>query len=114
MTEIKSPVPRTQMTLRERSIRSQLTQLFSSQAMTKGSFLSRKKSCGKPTCKCARGEGHPTLCLVVLEKGKQRQIFIPEPLHQTVKEWVARYQKVKALQEELCQIYWNKMRNREV
>lgn len=102
------------MTARERNLRSRLNKILSSQAMTKGSLLYRKKTCGNEACKCAHGEGHPTLCLVIREGGKQKQIFVPQHLHQTIKDWVACYQKVKELQEELCGVYWKKLQNREV
>lgn len=114
MTVIRQNTSRAKMTARERQLRSQLTQIFSSQAFTKGSLLYRRRTCGVPTCRCARGEGHPALCLVIREEGKQRQIFIPPPLHETVREWVGRYQKVKTLQEELGRLYWKKLQKREV
>lgn len=107
-------VPRAKMSPRERHLRSQLTKILSAHAMTKGSLLYRKSVCGKASCRCAQGEGHPTLCLVVREKGKQRQIFIPQQLHEVVRDWVARYQKVKEFQEELCQLYWERLQKREV
>lgn len=114
MTDTHQDVPKAKMTTRERHLRSQLAQILSSQAMTKGSLLYREKVCGNPTCKCAKGQGHPTLCLVVREGGRQKQVFVPQPLHTMVKEWVACYQKAKELQEEICKIYLKKLQKREV
>lgn len=114
MKEYGSYVSRAKMSPRERHLRSQLTKLLSAHAITKGSLLYRKSMCGKAGCKCAQGEGHAVLCLVVREKGKQRQIFIPQDWHDKVKTWVAGYQKVKELQEELCQLYWERLQKREV
>jgi hypothetical protein len=74
----------------------------------------REKSCGKPTCRCARGEKHPALYLVASEGGKLRQLFIPRSLEDETRECVEAYQKIRELLEELSQIYWDKLKRREM
>ncbi len=46
-----------------------------------GSFSVSHTRCGKPTCHCASGEGHPAWSLTFMAKGKKRVERIP-------KEWV--------------------------
>lgn len=114
MSESSGYIPRAKMTARERSLRSQLNQLVSSGALVHGTLLYRERSCGRPGCRCARGEKHPALYLVVREDRKQRQIFIPKSMEEDVRLWVAHYQKIKRLGDALSQIYIHRIEKREV
>jgi hypothetical protein len=102
------------MTSRERELRSKLKQLISSQAMIRGTLLYRERSCGRANCKCAQGQKHPALYLVVSEHARQRQIFIPKFLEAEVRLWVTQYQKMRKLGEDLSRIYLNKLEKREL
>jgi hypothetical protein len=46
-----------------------------------GSLSLSHRRCGKPTCHCAKGEGHPIWTLTFMLEGKKRVERIPE-------EWV--------------------------
>ena len=46
-----------------------------------GSLSLTHTHCGKPTCHCARGEGHPVWSLTFMVKGKKHVQHIP-------KDWV--------------------------
>ncbi len=47
-----------------------------------GSVALIHRRCGKPTCHCAKGEGHPVWVLTYMHHGKKHVEWIP-------KEWVA-------------------------
>lgn len=81
--------------------------------MIRGTLLYRERSCGRATCKCAQGRKHPALYLVVSENGRQRQIFVPKFLEAEVRLWVAQYQKMRKLGEDLSRIYLDKLKKRE-
>lgn len=51
-----------------------------------GSLSLTHTHCGKPTCHCARGEGHPVWSLTFMVKGKKRVERIPV-------EWVNEVRK---------------------
>ncbi len=51
-----------------------------------GSLVCAHTRCGKPTCHCARGEGHPAWSLTFMVKGKKQVQRIPA-------EWVDQVQK---------------------
>src|SRR5579863_8182874 len=58
-----------------------------------GSLSRSHLRCGKPTCHCAQGEGHPVWSLTFMVEGKKRVQHIP-------KEWVEEVQRrVKAGRE---------------
>lgn len=81
--------------------------------MIRGTLLYRERSCGRANCRCAQGQKHPALCLVVSENARQRQIFVPKFLETEVRLWVAHYQKMRKLVEELSRIYLRKLETRE-
>jgi hypothetical protein len=45
-------------------------------------------TCGKPTCHCATGEGHPHYTLTFMSDGKRRVVHIPEALVEHVRQRV--------------------------
>lgn len=58
-----------------------------------GSLSLTRSRCGKPTCHCAKGEGHPGWMLTFMVDGKKRVERIPE-------EWAAEVgRRVKAGRE---------------
>src|SRR5438132_14173014 len=42
-----------------------------------GSLVLTHRRCGKPTCHCAQGDGHPLWFLTCMAEGKQRVEWIP-------------------------------------
>jgi len=107
-------IPKARMTDREREFRSRLAQLVTRVAMARGSISVREKSCGKPNCKCARGEKHRALYLVASQDGKLRQLFIPTKLESQAREAVEAYQSIREILEELSQIHWEKLKRRKL
>ncbi len=113
MPERRSDIHRTHMSAAERRARSQLAQLLSQRAVIRGTLLVRKRKCGKPNCRCARGEGHENLFLVISENGRARQFFVPKDWESRVRLWVEDYHRARELLEEISRIYWDKVRNRQ-
>ena len=60
----------------------------------RGSVFVRTLRCGKPTCRCATGEGHRATYLSVTFPGSRtEQISLPPHLVPVAKRWVANYLK---------------------
>jgi hypothetical protein len=100
------------MTAAERHARSQLAQMLSQRGVIRGTLLVRKRKCGKVNCRCARGEGHESLFLVISENGRTRQFFVPKDWEPRVRQWVADYHRVRNLLEDVSRIFWDKLRHR--
>jgi len=100
------------MTAGERHARSQLAQVLSQCGVIRGTLLVRKRKCGKANCRCARGEGHESLFLVISEDGRTRQFFVPKDWESRVRQWVADYHRVRNLLEDVSRIFWDKLRHR--
>ena len=112
MADSKGGIPRSKMTVAERHARSQLAQVLSQRGVIRGTLLVRKRKCGKANCRCARGEGHESLFLVISENGRTRQFFVPKDWESRVRQWVADYHRVRNLLEDVSRIYWDKLRHR--
>jgi hypothetical protein len=60
----------------------------------RGTLLDRVIRCGKPTCHCATGPGHPITCVTVsLAHGRTQQVTVPGAWRATVRRWIANYQR---------------------
>jgi hypothetical protein len=104
---------RSQLSEEERRVRSQLAQLVSSYGFVRGNLSVREKVCGKPNCRCARGEKHLAIYLVASDGGHLRQLFIPPSLEAKAREWIENHQRIRQLLEELSQIAWDRLKRRE-
>jgi len=69
--------------------------------MLPGSFVERRRACGKPTCRCADGRQlHPQYQLSVLSEGKLKAYNVPADQAEEVRRRVElhrRFQKVGAM-----------------
>jgi hypothetical protein len=97
----------------ERQLRSRLTQIVSGQGFIRGTILERQRACGNPRCKCATGEKHRAVYLMLREDGKLRQLYIPVAYEQRVREWVANQQEIKELLKQLGEFYWQQVKQRQ-
>lgn len=98
------------MSAEERRLRSRLVQLLGGRGVLRGTLSVRERTCGKPGCRCTRGEKHEGLYLVFSEKGRLRQIFVPRMQEARVRRWVEQYQEVRALLEELVRLHLERLR----
>ena len=101
------------MTARERELRSKLAQLVSAKGILHGCLNVRARSCGKSNCKCARGEKHVSLYVVVTEAGQTRHLYVPESQAGKVCQWVEHYQRALSLLDEISAMSWQKVLDRE-
>ena len=92
---------RSHLSAKERSVRSRLAKLVHDEPLVQGSLVTMKNRCGKPGCKCARGERHICLCLSIKDQGKRRLIYVPKEWEEAVTTWVENYKEVKALMDEV-------------
>ena len=113
MQETTPRIPRARMSPQERHLRSQLVQLLSGVGLLRATLNPRQRLCGKPSCRCARGEKHLALYLAARQGGKPRQLYVPHSLEPQAREWVASYRRIQELLDELSRLYWDKLSRRE-
>ena len=83
------------MSKKERSARSLLAKIVSSEPFVQGSLFEMARICGKATCKCAKGEKHVSLYLTISRDNKKRMIYIPKKLEKQARILVEAYQGIK-------------------
>ena len=61
----------------------------------KGSLVERGTVCGRPGCRCLKGEKHGPYLYVSVFDGKQsRQVYVPQAMHAQVRGWLQNYQQL--------------------
>jgi hypothetical protein len=81
----------------------------------RGSLMERYLTCGKPDCKCARGELHgPVWYLsVTLDQSHRAGCTVPGDQVEQVRRWIENYHRVKENLEKISDINRELMRRRK-
>ena len=73
--------------------------------MLPGSFVERKRVCGRPNCHCADGKNlHTQYQISVLVDGQPKVFHIPAPLVEQVREKIALRERFEAAAAAICHI----------
>ncbi len=99
------------MSVQERRLRSALAKLLSQKGIIHGTLSLRQRVCGKPNCKCASGQKHDGLYVLVRHEGAVRQMYVPRDRREAVRQWVENYRKARELMDELSDIYEGQVRH---
>lgn len=100
---------RSELSSKERRLRSKLIALLSKGPLVRGTLTTLRNTCGNPNCRCARGEKHESPYLVQSRDGRRHARCIPKDLREEVPKWVERYRKVADLLEALSQEFWREV-----
>lgn len=92
---------RQQLRVKARSLRSKMRKLGS---MMQGSVIYRRMKCGKPNCRCTRGEPHMYLVVTYKEKGKSKMVYVDKSLEAEALVLSANHKKYKQLLKELTEV----------
>ena len=94
---------------RQRRCISRLIALLNEGQVLKGTTYVLRNTCGKPNCKCARGEKHETLYAARCQRGRKQARSIPKPLREKVLAWIERYNTIDGLLDQLSDETWNEL-----
>lgn len=75
--------------------------------MLPGSFIERRRKCGRSYCRCADGKSehmHPEFLLHVRWEGKLRTFHIPAPFAHQVRSQVELHKRFQRVAETIAQI----------
>ena len=73
--------------------------------MLPGSFVERKRACGRPNCHCADGRHlHSQYQISVLMDGKPKALNIPAELVEKVREKIAMRRRFEAAAATICRL----------
>ena len=82
-----------------RALDSLLRAMTSQGPLTPGSFYLMRRKCGKPSCRCARGELHPVWVLTRSQQGQHKLYSVPAEERSRVRALAGawrRYQRARA------------------
>jgi hypothetical protein len=95
--------PRSQRSPQERDARSRAVQILADKPLLRGSLVLQHRSCGKPYCRCQKGQKHPALYLHTRSGDRRVRISIPPALHDTARRWVDNGRRVKRLVDRVSE-----------
>jgi len=78
---------------------------YSDKPVIKGSVYELKTKCGKPGCKCAKGQLHHRMVVSASEKGKTKLRAIPHGFLVQVQTKVRRYQELRRARVRLIEVH---------
>ena len=81
-----------------------LRQLAACRPFVAASLCVVPRRCGKPTCKCMRGEPHTAHVLTFKVRNKTRTIHVPKEMVQEVQQWVTEHKRIKNLLQEISDL----------
>ena len=87
-----------------------LEPFFSDRPVIKGTVYELRRKCGKPGCKCAKGELHARMVVSASEKGRTRLRVILRGFLVEVQERVKRYQELRRVRTRLVAIHRQMLR----
>jgi len=97
----------------ERHARSRLAQLISQEPFLRGSLVERARTCGKPTCRCQKGQLHRSLYLACRHQGRRALLYVPRPLEETARLWVANGRRLRQQLQDLHQLQLDQLLRRK-
>jgi len=71
--------------------------------LIRGSFGTRARVCGKPGCRCLKGERHVSKYLSATDAGRVRQVHVPQSDEEHVRESVERYRGFMSARADLAE-----------
>jgi hypothetical protein len=69
-----------------------------------GSLVSVLRKCGKPTCRCAKGEGHRATYLSIKQQGTTRMLYIPAYCLETITHQANGYRHLRKHRARLAKL----------
>lgn len=72
--------------------------------LIRGTLGTRRRVCGKPSCRCTRGELHESTYLSASDQGQVRQVHVPEAEKDHVSAGVERYRHFREAKARLAEL----------
>ena len=88
-----------------RQIGRQLGTLMEHEPFLRGGVYRLRRRCGKPGCRCARGELHESWVWLTREKGVQRLRVVPKGQTARWREMAESYRRFRRARRELARLY---------
>jgi hypothetical protein len=106
-TRTREELSRQRSALRDRlrDLRRVLQVAFGRSPLIKGNVYELARKCGKPNCRCTRGDLHRSLVLTWSEKGKGRLLSLPAERVAEIKRKSEAYLRFRRARARVTEIY---------
>ena len=84
-----------------KEVRKQLSRI---RYFVRGSIMECERTCGKPTCKCAKGQKHIAYYLSLKKENKTLLIYLPRSSLKLANKWIDNHKKLKELIDKLLML----------
>lgn len=81
-----------------------LKRLAETGPLVQGSYCTVKVKCGKPECRCSRGEPHQACVLTRKVRGRTVTTHVPRDLRSEVETWAQQYRQVMKLIKDISAV----------
>ncbi len=88
-------------TLIRRMWRARVKKLTAQGPVLAASLVWNGKRCGRPGCRCERGEKHMAYYLTYKERAKTRTVYVPVDLVKEVRRWIEEHRRLKRVSQEI-------------
>jgi len=75
-------------------------------------FWRAAQTCGKPNCRCKRGEKHVAVYVALRHKGKRRMYSVPQEVREQVTAAVEAYKRLRQDLQTLSEICCERLLNK--
>jgi hypothetical protein len=72
--------------------------------MVRGVFMEVGRRCGKPTCRCAQGELHPTAMVSAKIGGRTHNAYVPVAERETLRQETLAYRRLRRARAEIAKL----------
>ncbi len=86
-----------------------LHSLLNENPIIKGTLYLLRRKCGKPSCRCARGQLHETMMLSASVAGKTKLWTIPAERVEKIREMTERYRCFRRTRAEFIKLYGQRL-----
>lgn len=83
--------------------------LLDEKPIIKGTLYPLRRKCGKPSCRCARGQLHETMMLSASVAGKTKLWTIPAERVEKIREMTERYRSFRRAKTEFIKLYGQRL-----
>lgn len=72
--------------------------------LRRGAFIKVERKCGKPNCRCAKGDGHPAKYLSIKKGGRTCMVYVPTSQEMRVGREAERYRRLRKSRAMLAKL----------
>ncbi len=91
-------------TLIRRMLEARVKKIKAEGPMLSASLVQSGKQCGRPGCRCMKGERHIQHQLTFKVHGKTQTVYVPVDLVEEVRGWIEEHKRLRGLMQEISQL----------